>query len=230
MEMHALFEQALGVIGPWVVKELKFEQTPSGDRELHIQLDFPSGSLFKNSLGEEQKAYDTSMRTWRHLNFFQYKCYLHARVPRVKQSDGKYRIVEVPWARTGSGFTLLFEAFIMALFESEMTVSGISQLVDEYDQRLWAVLNYWVKDALAQDDQSGLTQLGMDETSTRKGHHYVTIAADLATRRVVNVQVGKGKKEVEAICKHLEAQGSPSEEITDVSIDMSPAFIGGCLK
>jgi hypothetical protein len=37
--------------------------------------------------------------------------------------DGKVRVVEVPWARKGSGFTLLFEAFSMALIEREMPVN-----------------------------------------------------------------------------------------------------------
>ncbi len=59
------------------------------------------------------------------LTFFQHKCYLHAKVPRVMQSDGKIKTQEVPWARKGSGFTLLFEAFSMLLIENEMPVNKL---------------------------------------------------------------------------------------------------------
>jgi len=44
--------------------------------------------------------------------------------------------VPVPWARSGSGFTLLFEAFSMLLIESEMPVSKVAQIMDVYPQRL----------------------------------------------------------------------------------------------
>nr|CBX28135.1 hypothetical protein N47_G34590 [uncultured Desulfobacterium sp.] len=50
---------------------------------------------------------------WRHLNFFQHEAYLTARVPRVDCGDCGIKTVEVPWARSGSGFTLLFEALII---------------------------------------------------------------------------------------------------------------------
>ena len=52
------------------------------------------------------KAYDTSQKEYRHLNFFQYDCYLMVRVPRVKcEKDGVLQ-VNVPWARESADFTL----------------------------------------------------------------------------------------------------------------------------
>ena len=46
-------------------------------------------------------------------------------------------------------------------------------------QRLWSIFNYWIEIAYQSDDQSEGTQLGIDETSVRKGHDYVTVAAIL---------------------------------------------------
>ncbi|NQY11580.1 MAG: hypothetical protein HRT71_18940 [Flavobacteriales bacterium] len=40
-------------------------------------------------------------RKWKHLNFFQHTCYIHAKVPKVKQEDGKIKTQDVPWARKG---------------------------------------------------------------------------------------------------------------------------------
>jgi hypothetical protein len=89
--------------------------------QLDIYIDFKPGSRFKDEHGLLSGAYDTEERTWQHLNFFEHTCYLHARVPRIKQSSGEIRTVVVPWARPGSGFTLLFEAFAMLLIGKPTT-------------------------------------------------------------------------------------------------------------
>ena len=64
----------------------------------------------------DQPIHDRTQRTWQHLHFFQYKAFVHAPLPRVKCGHcGKVTRVEVPWARPGSGFTLLMDALILTL-------------------------------------------------------------------------------------------------------------------
>lgn len=63
-----------------------------------------------------QTVHDRLPRSWRHLDFFQYEAWLHAAVPRVGcTACGKTTQVNVPWAREGSGFTLLFEALALTM-------------------------------------------------------------------------------------------------------------------
>ena len=45
--------------------------------------------------------------------------------------------INVPWARPGSGFTLLFEAFAMALIEREMPVNRVAEILGVNPQRVW---------------------------------------------------------------------------------------------
>ena len=119
-----IFSLALGLQEPWFVEAVNLKpESNSINSELHIHINFRRGHEFVNEDGSKGKGYDTEEKVWQHLNFFQHKCYLHARVPRIKQGDGKIRQVSVPWARSGSGFTLLFEAYSMLLIESEMPVS-----------------------------------------------------------------------------------------------------------
>jgi transposase len=40
--------------------------------------------------------------------------------------------VQVPWAREGSGLTLMMEAFMM-LLSAEMPVNAMADLLDEHD-------------------------------------------------------------------------------------------------
>ncbi|CAO0821639.1 hypothetical protein DFAR_2500036 [Desulfarculales bacterium] len=45
------------------------------------------------------KAHDVHEFTWRHLNFFQHRCYVTARVPRVACPDHGTKQVKMPWTR-----------------------------------------------------------------------------------------------------------------------------------
>lgn len=226
MNSIEIFQLALQLQKPWYVSDVRFKEMATGKQELHIEIGFEKGFNFESG----GKVHDTQPRTWRHLNFFEHECYLHCKVPRVKSPDGKVTIVSVPWARSGSGFTLLFEAFSMALIEREMPVNKAADLVNEYPQRLWNIFNYWIQIAYQSDDQSQVTQLAIDETSVRKGHDYVTVAADLATRRVIHVTPGKDHSTIGKIKDHLVSKGVDPLSIKDACIDMSTGFIAGMLE
>ncbi len=230
MNSSQIFEMALSLQKPWFVKDIKMGLSESkGHGQIDIYLDFEKGFKFKDISGNELKTHDTVERTWQHLNFFQHTCYLHARVPRVVSSEEKVVNVEVPWARAGSGFTLLFEAFSMLLIESEMPVNKAADIMGVYAQRLWTIFNYWIKKAFGADEQSETETIGIDETSTKKGHNYVTVAVDMAQRRVIYVSPGKGADCINKLKGHLEEKGVPKEQIKQACIDMSPAFISGIM-
>lgn len=227
MNSKQLFEIALGDIHPWQIQNIEFKQLDEKVRELHIRLDFPAGSQFLDSYGVLCKAYDTEMHTWRHLNFFEHRCLLHARVSRITDSKGEVKKVQVPWARRNTGFTLMFEAYVMTLLRLEMSPSSVADLVKVYPQRIWDVFNHYVGLAKGQSDDSGIEEVGIDETSKRKGHDYITVGVYLSQGRVFKVAMGKDAAAVKALAGHLEAHGSPPQQVSQVCIDMSPAFISG---
>jgi hypothetical protein len=128
MNSTQIFEMALGLEKPWLITKIDMVKPESGGQgQLDIYLDFEKGFKFPGG-----KTDDTVERTWQHLNFFQHTCFLHARVPQVQTSEGSTRMVNVSWARPGSGFTLLFEAFSMLLIESEMSVSKAADIINAY--------------------------------------------------------------------------------------------------
>jgi transposase len=227
MNSTILFGMALGLQSPWQVDDILFSDEDSGRKELHLHIGFVRGSRFPDRTGVICPVHDTVEREWQHLNFFEHHCFLHCGVPRIKTNDGKVVAVEVPWARPGSGFTLLFEAFAMALIEREMPVNRVAEVLGVNPQRVWTVFKHWIKKARDADDVSSITQLGVDETSSRKGHKYVTLGVDLELSRVVHACEGKGKDTLKNIQQHLERKGVKKEQISQVSIDLSPAFIAG---
>jgi len=228
MQTNELFRIALGLAEPWGVSKIEFSQD---ERQLELSLDFPSGSRFacpecgRGGCG----VYDSSERTWRHLNFFEHKTLLHARQPRVACPDHGIKTVEVPWARSGSGFTLLMDAFILVLVQGGMTAAQAARLIDEHDTRVWRVLQHYVEQARAKADFSKVTAVGVDETSRRRGHNYISVFMDLdkAHSRVLFATEGKDAQTVAAFKQDLEAHHGKAEQIEEACLDMSAAFISG---
>lgn len=98
-QMKDLFRVALGLAEPWVVSKIEFSDEQN---QLDLYLDFPAGSKFPcPGCGSGCGVHDTAERTWRHLNFFQHKTFLHARQPRIDCPDHGVKTVEVPWAHPG---------------------------------------------------------------------------------------------------------------------------------
>lgn len=134
-----------------------------------------------------------------------------------------------PWSRPRSGFTVLFEAFILTLVK-EMPVSKIAELVGEHDTRIWRILHFHISKAYAMKDFRGLSQIGIDETSTRKGHKYVSIFVDMIKREVVYATQGNDESTIQRFCEEIANHNTSSENIKNISIDMSTAFISGAKK
>ena len=230
MNSREIFTMALNIGQPWYVRDIKMQRNDeSHPGQIDIYIDFTIGSKFKDSTGKECNIHDTVERTWQHLNFFEHTCFIHARVPRIRTSEGKVERVNVPWSRPNSGFTLLYEAFAMLLIESEMPVSRAAEVLNIYDKRLWRVFNYWVAKAFLSDDQLGIVDIGIDETSTKKGHNYITIAVDMHTRRVIFARPGRDAGVLTELKNHLESKGCKIEYIKNLCMDMSPAYISGAL-
>ena len=224
MDTKALFTMALGLQAPWEVVDLKFEEEA---HRLDILIDFRRGADFPCPVcGQPCKVHDTEEKTWRHMNFFQYACYLTARVPRCKCDKDGVKQVQVPWARPGSGFTLMFEALLMVLVRS-MTVREAARLVGEHDTRLWRLLNYHVEDARTRVDMSEVSRIGVDETGAKRGQKYITLVVDMEEKKLLFGVDGRDQETLKAFKEDLVAHGGDPARITEASIDMSPAFIKG---
>ena len=222
-----LFESALGITDPWFIKSVKFDEAA---KTLTILIDFNAGSRFEVcGFDGAHGAHDTVTKTYRHLNFFQHECHLQVRTPRVKLNNGSVRLVEPDFAGRLNGFTLLFEAFILML-SGQMPFAAVSRIVGESPHRVLAVCEKYVDMACGLADHSDVTALAIDETSRARGHSYVTLAADADARRVLFVTEGRDAKTIKELASYLEDHGCPVENITQTSIDMSPAFISGVSK
>jgi transposase len=222
-----LFSRALGLRERWRVVETSFD---AEQRRLDLRLDFERGARFACPVCERPdcEVHDTSEKSWRHLDFFQHQAYLSARVPRVRCPEHGVHQVALPWARESSGFTLLFEALVLALV-AEMPVRAVADLVGEHDTRLWRVVHHYVDAARAREDLSAVVRVGIDETSFRRGQDYVTLFADLDRRRCVFATAGRDADTVERFADDLRAHGGDPNQVGEVCQDMSEPYLIGVL-
>jgi transposase len=178
--------------------------------------------------GQEVVCYDhVEPMQWRHLNVFNKECVIVCALPRgQRKQDGAVYRVTPPWEGRSKHFTKEFEAFALTLAR-EMPVKKAGEILGETDQRMWRMLRAHVAAARARADWSEVVWIGADEMNRKKGHNYITVFADLVGKRVLFGVEGKDAPVWEAFAEELQAHNGHPKAITQVAIDMSPAYIRG---
>ena len=226
VEVESLFTAALGLQAPWSVEKVDL------DTERHrIDFEVTCGAkrLSCPSCGAlDQPIHDRNRRSWRHLDFFQFEAWLHAGVPRVGcTACGKTSQVNVPWAREGSGFTLLFEALALTMCQGGLPVSQAAQMLRVGDKQLWRRIEHYVSQARAKQDMRKVRLVGIDETSVKRGQNYITVVHDLDEKRLLFATPGRDHDTVEQFAVDLAAHGGKRTAIKHACIDMSAAYAKG---
>jgi transposase len=231
MATSDIFTLGLGLAAPWRVVDQRLE-TDKQPNELHLAVAAEPGARFPcPTCGRLRKAHDYKDTSWRHLNFFQHACIVSARIPRTDCPEHGVLRINVPWARPGSGFTLLFEQAVLTLMR-EMPVAAAARVADVTDKRLWRVLEFYVGRAIKHLDLSRVTAVALDETAARRGQEYVTVFIDLdaAEKPVLFATQGKGKECVKAFRAFLLEHGGEPTRVAEVVCDMSAAFLAAAAE
>lgn len=224
MKDKELFTLGLRLKSPWKIRSIELEETTTEKGILHIYIDWEKGSKFLYE-EKEYSVYDHQERTWQHLNFFEHKCYLHARVPRVKTEEGKVKLIPVPWAQKGSSFTLKFEKDVLDLVSSNMTATAVGKRYKIGAKRVFRIVRKYVGNALATQPLEIVKELSVDETSSRKGHNYLTIMTDRKRKKVVGIGIGKDKEAFAHSLIDMEIRGGDRQEVKSITMDMSRSYI-----
>ena len=140
--------------------------------------------------------------------------------------EGKVVTVDVPWSGKMNGFTLLFESLLLQLCK-HMPESQVEKITKVSDDKLWNLLDLYIETARAQVDCSDLSVVGMDETCVKRAHDYITLFVDLEKNQTLPIAQGKDNQTVKEFAQFLVEHAGQPEQISDVSCDMSPAFIKG---
>lgn len=226
MDGNEILLLGLGIRSPWKLMDQRLD-TDKQPHELHLTVGCDRGIQYAcPACSAVCSAHDFQEKTWRHLNFFQHHCYLHASVPRVRCPEHGVKLAEVPWARKGSAFTLLFEQAALTLAR-EMPVSAAARIIEINDHRLWRIIEHYVAKAVDGFDLSSLQAIALDETASKRGQNYVTVFIDMQCRDkpVLFVTPGHGKATLKAFAAFMRNHKGQPEQVLEVVCDMSGAFL-----
>ena len=220
-----LYTQILGIQSPWGVADVELSLA---EGEIKVFVEQASGTeLTCPKCGRVCSGYDKRTRQWRHLDTCQYKTILVAEVPRIDCAEHGVLTVKVPWAEPGSGFTALFEALVIDWLKEASTLAVSRQMKLSWNA-IDGIMQRAVRRGLKRREAHSAKQIGVDETSFRKRHNYVTVVSDKATAKVLYVADERTK---ESLLGYYESLSDKQKvAIESVSMDMWPAYINATLE
>lgn len=143
------------------------------------------------------KRYDSQSglpRIWRGLDWGGTLVDVECRTHRIECPVHGVLVADVPWAYPGSGFTKDFDLTVgwLASYLPRSTVSGYMRIDWETVGRcVHRTLNDIEPERSRRLDN--LVNIGIDETSYKKGHKYITVIVNHDTNTVVWAAQGHGK-------------------------------------
>ena len=222
MNDRELYRRILGIESPWSVVDVVLDQ--SGE-EVRVLVAYTSSrSLSCPKCDAPCSGYDHRPREWRHLDTCQFKTILAADIPRVDCPEHGVRSIHVPWAEPGSRLTAMFETLVIAWLR-EASMSAVARRMRLSWDQVDGIMARAVRRGLDRREASQATRLGIDETSSKKHHKYVTIVADLDAPEPTVLHVGEGRSKETLTAFYDTMTSAAKEQVEAVSMDMWKAYI-----
>jgi transposase len=224
-----VFHQILGLGDAWRVSRMDYVEKAS---KVLIQVEGTPALWATESCphcaSKSVGGYDHAPeRSWRHLNVCQLESEIVCSLPRGQcKVCQKVYTVRAPWEGRSRGLTQEFEAFALTLMR-EMPVKKAGEILGETDQKLWRALFAHVDAAWTELSWENVVWVGADEMNRKKGHNYLTVFVDLAAKRVLLAVEGKDAGTWERFAEQLLKHNGHPKAITQIAIDMSPAYQKG---
>lgn len=191
-------------------------------QEAHIYIEVAKDYRPYDDLPYIATYYDREVE---HLRLFKYRCFLHYRLPVYRDQDKtRTKALEIPLSRPLSRFTLEYEANVMFLMKLHHCFTSVAKQLKINVQRVETIFHLYTNEDFQRHNSeklSSVKKVGIDETSTKKGHNYMTIFVDLEDFQLLHIEQGKDSQTIQNFAEKL----PDANQVEQVSIDMSPAFI-----
>lgn len=223
MDDKKLYSQILGISTPWTVDSVALSMKSN---TVTISVSFDGNHSFKcPTCGVDSPRYDKKHRKWRHLDTCQLETIIECDVPRVSCKEHGIKLVEVPWAESGSRLTLLFEAVIIKWLEVAPVSAVAERLGIDWDTAI-GVQHRAVSRGLKRRGEPAPVNVTIDETSEKKGHNYLTVVSE--GKHVIHVEEGRDRSSIDAFWKTLSEDALKG--IRSISMDLWKAYRSSTLE
>ena len=224
MQTHEFFNLLLEDIDDaWRVKEVK---TNIKTREVDIFLEYTLKKGDSPDTGKECPLYDhREMRRWRHLDTLDYKTYLNARVPRIKDENGKVKTIRVPWASTHERNSYKFEKVVIDLLQATKNQTQTANLANCGFNVINRIMHRATQRGLSRrPSEITYHHLGIDEKAFKKGHHYISVLTYPDAGCILDVVQGRDKQASKRLFNQVLTDEQKSR-VESVSMDMWKPYI-----
>lgn len=160
-------------------------------------------------------------RRWRHLDLFRVRTFVAADVREgYCRRDGR-RVEAVPWADPASRHTHEFDLQVSSLVQvSDRTATA--RMFRVAWRTVERIVRRVVAARLPKNRFDGVSWIGIDETSYKRGHHYLTVVCDLERGRVIWIGEGKSGKTLDSFFDEFGEERARGLRV--VCMDMSQAY------
>lgn len=216
-----VYTQLLKLTDPWYISRIDVDVA---GEEAHVFIDHRHAQLPCPTCQRLCNVRDhADERVFRHLDLWQCKTWLHARMPRTDCAEHGVLRVAVPWAEPGSHFSMLFEGRVILALQACKTVTGASGLMRVSWDEAHGIMNRAVARGLLRREEVDMPHLAVDEKSYgRGGKKFVTILMDLDRGVVYGTSAGRSKASLVSLLKQLSNQQKSA--VSAIAMDMHDPY------
>ena len=156
-------------------------------------------------------------RRWRTLDLGSVRAVVEADSTRVRCTVHGVVVAGVPWARHGAGHTRTFDDMV-AWLAVACSKTAVKELMRIAWRTVGAIITRVIADLDATIDRlAGVSRIGIDEISYKRGHRYLTVVVDHDSRKLIWAAAGRDRATLETF---FDALGPDrSAQITHVTAD-----------
>ena len=201
----------------WAVTDVNVN---SISKEVDIYIEYTKTTGCFPSTNKEFKIYDfKSTRRFRHLDLFEYKTFINARLPRVRNDKHEVKTIELSWAGERLNYTHLFENRVIEMLLISKNQTKTADYFDTSYDIIHGIMERAVQRGLERRELSGIHAISIDEKSFGNGQKYLTVLSDPINKCVLDIIEGRKVEDTEEL---LTWTLSPKQldDIWIVSMDM----------
>ena len=190
MRNSRVWARVLGVDHRVVIEAVEHDDTAG---EITVSCRLRRGAKRRcGRCGRRAPLYDRGdgRRRWRSLDAGTTRVFIEADAPRVDCAECGVTVAHVPWARHDARHTRAFDDQV-AWLVTHTSKTAVVELMRIAWRAVGAIAGRVVADGrAARDPFDGLTRIGIDEISYRRGHQYLMVVVDHDSGRLVWAKAG----------------------------------------
>ena len=192
-----LFKKVLDLGEGWEVKDIVVS---SIKKEVDIYIEYTKTTGFFPGTQTDCKIYDFKrIRRLRHLDLFEYKTFINARLPRVRNDKREIRTIELSWAGERLNYTHLLENRIIEMLLISKNQTKTADYFDTTYDIIHGIMERAVTRGLAYRNLNGIRAISLDEKSFGNGQNYLTILSDPINKCVLDIIEGRKVEDTEEL-------------------------------